>query len=134
MGAWSTGDAACGGFGEAVGREGVAAGASWPCTGILGAAAAKTGGFGGGTGVFGVGPFLMAGGAVVVDVCAGEGVGGAPFVGGNGNGAAIEGTPDAVVGTAAIAAVLGSRGVGLGVTFWLAATLARRSFSLRSSS
>lgn len=91
----------------------------------LGAATPDIGGFGGGTGVLGVGPFLMPAGTV--GVCAGEGV--APFEGGIGDG--IGTVDDGVVVVAA--AALGSRGARVGVTFWLAATLASLSFSLRSS-
>lgn len=87
-------------------------------------------GFGGGTCVFGVGPFLMPAG--IAGACPGEGL--TPFEGGTG------GCTPAVTGIVVVvvdavpAAVLGSRGASIGVTFWLAATLASRSFSFRSNS
>lgn len=60
-------------------------------------------------------------------VCPGEGV--APFEGGTCGCAA------AAAGVVVVdVAVLGSRGANVGVTFWLAANLASRSFSLRSNS
>lgn len=86
------------------------------------------GGFGGGTCVFGVGPFLTPAGAT--GACPGEGA--TPFEGGTGGCAAA--ATGVVVVDAVPAAVLGSRGASVGVTFWLAATFASRSFSLRSSS
>lgn len=92
------------------------------------------GGFGGGTCVFGVGPFLMPAGAA--GACPGDGA--TPLEGGTGGstpaatGVVVGVVVDAV--DAVPAAVLGSRGASVGVTFWLAATFASRSFSLRSSS
>lgn len=93
------------------------------------------GGFGGGTCVFGVGPFLMP--AEAAGACPGDGA--TPLEGGTGGCTpAATGVVVVVVVVDAVdavpAAVLGSRGASVGVTFWLAATFASRSFSLRSSS
>lgn len=88
------------------------------------------GGFGGGTCVFGVGPFLMPAG--VAGTVPGERV--TPFAVGTGGCTPATAGVVVVVVDAVPAAVRGSRGASVGVTFWLAATLASRSFSLRSNS